>query len=345
MDIVYRHQACSSRAAAGDGHRQRDEGSREHSFNVVQWVAFPQKAVEPIDQGGEAAGMTATRSPLISGCPRGPAPGTPRGRLTLIEVLISVTILALVASLIRRLRRDEPQPGRLGRINDRYTRAQRPVAHVARAAERLHLRSPAPGDHPGRPQHGVLGQDSSTTDRIDFNSFSHRRLSRDAHESDQNELSYFVSRDPEAPGQKMDLVRRESPLLDLEPDKGGVIQVLCEDIESFDVQYLDQTTGEWSDTWDSSQPAAQYGRLPLQVRITLLLRGGIGDQPIKLVTKIPLTMQAPLSFALTDAPAAAGTSSAPTPPTSAGNPPTGWGNPPTGGGNPPRSPSTGRTKP
>jgi general secretion pathway protein I len=32
------------------------EGSREHSFNVVQWVAFPQKAIEPIDQGEGGGG-------------------------------------------------------------------------------------------------------------------------------------------------------------------------------------------------------------------------------------------------------------------------------------------------
>ena len=31
---------------------------------------------------------------------------------------------------------------------------------------------------------------------VDFTSFSHRRLFRDAHESDQNEISYFLASDP-----------------------------------------------------------------------------------------------------------------------------------------------------
>lgn len=228
-----------------------------------------------------------------------------RAGLTLIEVLISVTILALVASLIygafsgMARSRDGLQ-----RINDRYHQGRSALSRISRELQSAFISAHQPLVVSQATRNTVFwGKDSSTTDRIDFNSFSHRRLTRDARESDQNEISYFVSRDPEAPGQKMDLVRRESTVLDLEPDKGGVIQVLVEDIDGFDVQYLDQATGEWSDTWDSSQPAAQYGRLPLQVRMTLTLRGGIGDQPIKLVTKIPLTMQAPLSFALTDAPA------------------------------------------
>ncbi|MEJ7733602.1 MAG: type II secretion system protein GspJ [Polyangiaceae bacterium] len=268
--------------------------------------------------------------------------------LTLIEVLISVTILALVASLIYGAfdGMSRSRQG-LGRINDRYHQGRSALSRMSRELQSAFISAHQPLVLNQAVRNTVFwGKDSSTTDRIDFNSFSHRRLSRDAHESDQNELSYFVSRDPEAPGQKMDLVRRESALLDLEPDKGGVIQVLCEDIESFDVQYLDQSTGEWTDTWDSSQPAAQYGRLPLQVRITLLLRGGIGDQPIKLTTKIPLTMQAPLSFALTD-PVATGssTSSSTTGSTSTGGGTTGGtsGAGSTSGG--PLRPQTTRPKP
>ena len=42
-----------------------------------------------------------------------------------------------------------------------------------------------------------VGTDPGKGSRIDFTSFSHQRLYRDAHESDQNELSYFVADDPE----------------------------------------------------------------------------------------------------------------------------------------------------
>jgi general secretion pathway protein J len=93
-------------------------------------------------------------------------------------------------------------------------------------------------------------------------------------------------------------VRRESKYIDLEPTKGGIVNVLADDVESCELSYLDPLTGEWVDTWDTTQPAAQLGRLPLQVRITLVLKGGVAENSIKLSTKAPIGMQAPLSFAM-----------------------------------------------
>jgi general secretion pathway protein J len=144
-----------------------------------------------------------------------------------------------------------------------------------------------------------LGTDGGQSDRIDFTSFSHQRLLRNVHESDQNELSYFTGRDPER-ADKYDLLRREQREIDLDPTKGGVVSVLCEDVTSFDVQYLEPLTDTWLDAWDSSQPSSQYtfNRLPFQVRIRLIIKGGEGDRPIKLMTKVAVGLQAPLTFAL-----------------------------------------------
>ena len=61
-----------------------------------------------------------------------------------------------------------------------------------------------------------------------------------------------------------------------------------------------ELTDTWLDAWDSSQPSSTYtfNRLPLQVRIRLVLRGGEGDRPIRLSTKVALGMQSPLTFAM-----------------------------------------------
>src|SRR5262249_10938507 len=134
-----------------------------------------------------------------------------------------------------------------------------------------------------------IGTDSGASDRIDFTSFSHQRLLRNVHESDQNELSYFLGRDPDR-GDKYDLLRREQREIDEDPTKGGVVNVLCEDVTAFDVQYLEPTSDTWLDAWDSTQVSTptQFNHLPLQVRIRLVLKGGIGDRPITLMTKVPL---------------------------------------------------------
>jgi general secretion pathway protein J len=227
--------------------------------------------------------------------------------LTLLEVLVSVGILALVVTLVYGAF-DGMQRTRVGieRIDDRYHQGRQALARMS-----LELQSAFLSLHQSQLLAAqvrttmFVGTDQGTQDRIDFTSFSHKRLMRNVHESDQNELSYFVQRDPDHPD-KSDLLRREQREIDLDPQHGGVVNVLCEDVTVFDLQYLDNTTDTWLDAWDSSQVAGpQYLRQPFQVRIQLTLRGGEGDRPIKLITKVPLGMQSPLNFALPRAAAAA----------------------------------------
>ena len=68
-----------------------------------------------------------------------------------------------------------------------------------------------------------VGQNSTPFDRVDFTAFAHRRTERDAHESDQAEVGYFVVADPDVPD-KMDLVRREQTPIDIDPLKGGIVE-------------------------------------------------------------------------------------------------------------------------
>ena len=96
-----------------------------------------------------------------------------------------------------------------------------------------------------------------------------------------------------------------STSLDLEPRKGGRVDVLATDIDLFDLQYLDPLTGSWVDTWDTTQSlTGQPARLPVQVRIVLVLNGGSregssrGQQSIRLVTKVAPPIQNGLSFAV-----------------------------------------------
>ncbi len=91
--------------------------------------------------------------------------------------------------------------------------------------------------------------------------------------------------------------------IDLEPTKGGKIEVLATDIDMFDLKFLDAQTGQWQETWDTSQTTGQPDRLPLQVRVILVLNGGArsaaerGHGSIRLVTKVSLSMLQPLTFA------------------------------------------------
>ena len=222
--------------------------------------------------------------------------------MTLLEVLVSVAILALVSTLIYGAF-DGMQRARNGieRIDDRYHQGRQAMSRMSRELEAAFLSLQQPQLYTAALRTTLfLGTDSGQSDRVDFTSFSHRRLLRNVHESDQNELSYFIGRDPDK-SDKYDLLRREQKEIDLDPTKGGVVNVLCEDVIAFDVQYLEPLNDTWLDSWDSSSQTSTYTylRLPLYVRITLVLKGVEPDRPIRLMTKVPLGMQSFLSFGMT----------------------------------------------
>ena len=219
--------------------------------------------------------------------------------LTLLEVMVAVAILAMVSVLIYGAF-DGMNRGKkfLGRSADCYHQGRGAMSRIA-----MEISSAFLSNHQPLTQQQIrrltifVGSHGSPADRLDFTSFSHRRLNRDAHESDQNEISYFGSPDPDVSG-KMDLARREASIIDTEPKKGGEVLVLVDDIERFELRYLDPTTTLWTDTWDSSQVSGQPNRLPFEVRITLVLKRVPGQEPIKFVSKVQLPMQSPLSFAV-----------------------------------------------
>jgi len=97
---------------------------------------------------------------------------------------------------------------------------------------------------------------------------------------------------------KMDLVRREQTPIDYEPLKGGVVNVVAENVAKFDVRFFDPMTAQWVETWDTMQVTGQPNRLPLEVEITLVLKGIGEGPPYSYTTKIFLPIQSPLTFGI-----------------------------------------------
>jgi general secretion pathway protein J len=194
------------------------------------------------------------------------------------------------------------------RLGDRYREGRIALSRVAREVSSAYISGHEPIDPSLKVvQTAFIGTQGTPADRLDFNSFAHRRLDRDVHQSDQAEISYFASPDPEQNG-IIDLARRVSPILDLEPTVGGRVDVMATDIDLFDLEFLDPLTGIWADTWDTTSTIAQANRLPLQVRVILVLNGGRrsrgsgGQAAIRLMTKVPIQMPLPLTFATQGAP-------------------------------------------
>ena len=228
-----------------------------------------------------------------------------RRGFTLLEVLIAVAIMTMISTLIftafSSLKRSKEG---IRRVSDRYREGRMALARISRELESAYISKHLPINlNIAASKTQFIGERGAPSDRVDFNAFVNRRMDRDIAESDQAEVSYFGMESPNEDG-VFDLVRRINPKLDLEPALGGVGQVLARDIDLFQLRYLDPLTGEWVEEWNSTEALGQLDRLPFQVHVTLILNGGgrlteeSSQSTVTFETKVPLPMQAPLTFAI-----------------------------------------------
>ena len=214
--------------------------------------------------------------------------------LTLIEVLVAMVIIAIVSTLlytgfVQTAHNKQRIESELDRYHEILSGLDRIVRELSMAYVSAHI-NPNPALQ--MINTCFVGTDSGKGARIDFTSFSHVRLYRDAHESDQNELSYYIDQDPHNPNDSA-LVRREQRRIDEDPRQGGQVEVLIENVKGFELGYFETLTGEWLSSWDATQAAMQPNRLPAQVRIKLIvpnLRGKGPDQVFGTRVSLPMTM-------------------------------------------------------
>jgi general secretion pathway protein J len=196
-----------------------------------------------------------------------------RRGFTLLEIMLAVSVLALVGTMIY---------GGFSQTALNKARIEEDVDHsriihmaLARMARELTMAFVSTHVNPSLDLRVVdtafIGKDNGKDDRIDFTSFSHRRLYRNARESDQNEISYFVTEHPDDPGVLV-LARREQNRIDEDPRRGGKSQILVENVEEFNVEYFDPLLTDWVQTWNTEDMLAQPNRLPTQVRIRLAVK-------------------------------------------------------------------------
>lgn len=213
--------------------------------------------------------------------------------MTLIEIMAAMAILAMVASLlysafVQTARTKEKLESEMDRYHEIYSGIERIAQELSMAYTSAHRN---PSESLRTMITGFVAKDSGSNSRVDFTSFSHRRLYRNAHESDQNELSFFVTTDPKQQGRRV-LARREQRRVDDDFTKGGQAQILIENIRSFELQFLDPITTEWAPTWDTTQTAMQPNRLPTQAKILVTvpnIRGRGPDQVFGTRTHFPAT--------------------------------------------------------
>lgn len=223
-----------------------------------------------------------------------------RTGMTLIEVMVAVAILATVVALVYgAFSQTARTKERVERALDREHEIRAGLDRVVRDLSMAYTSVQINPDQSLQPMMTafILKQDGSGS-RLDFNSFAHRRMRRDAHESDQTEIGYFVTNHPTDNGRDV-LARRAQAPIDHLPDEGGSAQILIDDVTSFSLSVLDPQTLEWQETWDTVQGAMQPNRLPLQVKILLTVPNPRGNgRDLTYGTRVTLPMQFALNHAV-----------------------------------------------
>ncbi len=199
---------------------------------------------------------------------------------TLIEVLVSIGILAIMATIIAQVQW-------LATTGVKREERRELIVHAARMAlQRLRAdvgmaMIVAPTLNPlGRDvspfQTGFIGTDSSDEDSLVFTTLAGRRLIAGEHASDQREVEYrleaiedeeTLERYPFLKGTKQ-LMRREDRVLDDDIKDGGESVALVMGVQRFTLEYWDKTKGEWVSEWDSTS-RSHLNLLPRAVRVVL----------------------------------------------------------------------------
>lgn len=220
--------------------------------------------------------------------------------MTLIEIMAAMAILAIVASLlysafVQTSRNKQRIESELDRYHEIYSAIERISQELSMAYTSAHRN---PNEALRTMITGFVAKEAGGSSRVDFTSFAHRRLYRNAHESDQCELSYFVVNDPKNTAKRV-LARREQRRVDDDFQKGGQSQILIEDVKKFELSFFDPLTSEWANNWDSTQMTTQPNRLPMQAKILITVPNVTGkgpDQTFGTRTDLPITYA--LNFAL-----------------------------------------------
>jgi general secretion pathway protein J len=189
---------------------------------------------------------------------------------TLMEVMIAVAIVSLMGGLIYGsfgplLRAKEV----IEAESEHYRALQVSLSRMSREASMAFISTAF--DHARyRDKHDMPTFFTGERDRLSFTAFAHQRRYKDAKESDQAIFEYKMGRDPnEALGSRTGdvLMRREKAILDEEYSRGGVEQVLSEDVKKLRFAYYDDQKHEWVEEWDTRR---DRDRLPERVKITVV---------------------------------------------------------------------------
>lgn len=192
---------------------------------------------------------------------------------TLIEVLISAALLGLVGLvLMTTLNSSTSLKGRLQKSSQRVHLARQAMARMGRELSMAYVSGHV---HPSNPV--VETQFRGESQQVSFVAFGHVLHQKNARQSDQRELTYFISKD-ENTGETT-LFRKEKINPAKQMGQEGNAQVLCPFVQSIEFAYFDDKLGRWESDWKTDGGLGKLV-LPSRVRIKMVVKMESGEDQI-----------------------------------------------------------------
>ncbi len=196
--------------------------------------------------------------------------------LTLLEILISVTILTILMAAIYGTYTSSVEAMQLARYNSQVYQSARIVFdRMIKDLESSLIEVPLPVEGL---QVGMVGKghtiDGMPADTIDFTSLAHLSLNRSVPQTDLCEIGYFLRKDEKNGG--LILFRREDWSVDKYFTEGGRSYELARRITGLDIVFQD-SKGEEHEEWNTLEEERAY-TLPSLISIRLTIKDQLGRE-------------------------------------------------------------------
>jgi len=204
-------------------------------------------------------------------------PGTRPAGFTVMELLLAMGIVVTMTTLLwgtfsqtLRIKRTTEE------AQDRYHTISLALDRMARDLTMAYVSLNEMPSAVDRRTYFVYTTGMET--RLDFSTFGHQHLYRDAREGDTAIVSYYLAPDRDD-RRRIHLWRRETRRLVILPEVPKATAdafILCPDVVSFRVTFFDTQKQEWREDWNTTSADGQPNRLPWRVHVELGIRSEQG---------------------------------------------------------------------
>lgn len=203
---------------------------------------------------------------------------------SIIEIVIAAALLAMLGlalfTLLKTgLRSRETLITTSGRVHAGRLAIERMANEISMAYLSSHV----------NPTNAVVitnfdGQEHS----IAFDAFGNIPFLKDAKESDQRELSFYIADDEKT--RKPALMRKVHNNLTNDLGRDGRVEVLCQNVKSLNFKYWDDDLKQWTEIWQTAGGAAARQFLPsrIQIELSILMND---DKERKFITEVEIWLK------------------------------------------------------